>query len=188
MPRFITFLRAINVGGHNVKMEHLRQLFESLGFSSVETFIASGNVVFSTRSRNAKALERKIENRLRETLGYEVTTFIRTEEELAAIANYNPFSQADLDSAVALYIGFLPDTLDDKFKQKLMALRTDTDYLHVHEREIYWLSRMGQSESTISNSLFEKTLGSRSTFRSANTVRKMASKYSSPLPKARSAR
>ena len=54
MPRYIAFLRAINVGGHNtVKMDFLRQLFESLGFSNVETFIASGNIVFETTSKNA---------------------------------------------------------------------------------------------------------------------------------------
>ena len=57
MPRHIAFLRAINVSGHNVKMDHLRQLFESLGFSNVETFIASGNVIFETKTVNTKLLE-----------------------------------------------------------------------------------------------------------------------------------
>ena len=99
MPRFIAFLRAINVGGHTVKMDDLRQLFEALGFSGVETFIASGNVVFETTARNTKVLEGKIERRLREALGYEVATFIRTDAELADIANYTPFRQSDLDAA-----------------------------------------------------------------------------------------
>ncbi len=45
MPKYIAFLRAINVGGHTVKMDYLRVLFETLGFSDVETFIASGNVI-----------------------------------------------------------------------------------------------------------------------------------------------
>ena len=89
MSRWIAFLRAINVGGHTVKMNHLRQLFESLGYSSVETFIASGNVVFEAASKNAGMLEKKIENGLREALDYEVATFIRTDAELADIANYN---------------------------------------------------------------------------------------------------
>ena len=120
MSRFIAFLRAINVGGHTVKMEHLRQLFESLGFSGVETFIASGNVVFQTTSKNVRALERKIERRLQDALGYEVATFIRTDAELAEIANYQPFRRSDLD-AVALNVAFLADPLDAKSKQKLMS-------------------------------------------------------------------
>jgi len=178
MPRFIAFLRAINVGGHTVKMDHLRQLFESLGFSGVETFIASGNVVFETTSKSAKALERQIEHRLREALGYEVATFLRTGAELAAIANYKPFRPSELAAAAALNIAFLAEKLDDKSKQKLMALRTEIDGFHVHDREIYWLCRKKQSESTISNAVLEKTLGRPSTLRGANTVHKMAAKYS----------
>ena len=53
MTRYFTFLRAINVGGHTVKMDVLRQLFESLGFSNVETFIASGNVIFEAKTAAA---------------------------------------------------------------------------------------------------------------------------------------
>ena len=179
MPRYIAFLRAINVGGHNtVKMDFLRRLFESLGFSNVETFIASGNVVFETTSKNARALEREIENRLREALGYEVATFIRTDAELAAVASYKPFSQSDLDGAAALNIAFLGDGLDDKSSQRLMTLRTDVDDFHIHEREIYWLCREKQSGSKISNAVLEKAIGQKSTLRGANTVQKMAAKYS----------
>lgn len=179
MPRYIAFLRAINVGGHNtVKMDSLRRLFESLGFSNVETFIASGNVVFEATSKNAQALEREIENRLREALGYEVATFIRTDAELAAVASYKPFSRSDLDGAAALNIAFLGDGLDDKSSQRLMTLRTDIDDFHIHGREIYWLCRQKQSGSKISNAVLEKAIGQKSTLRGANTVQKMAAKYS----------
>lgn len=53
MTRYFAFLRAINVGGHVVKMDRLRQVFESLAFSNVETFIASGNVIFESTSHSA---------------------------------------------------------------------------------------------------------------------------------------
>ena len=177
MIRYIAFLRAINVGGHTVKMEHLRQLFESLDLSNIETFIASGNVVFEAKSKDAKSLEKKIEVRLQEELGYEVATFIRTEAELAEIANYKPFRQADLNAAAAFNIGFLTEPLDDRSKQKLMALRTEIDDFHVHGREIYWLCQRKQSESTFSNAVLEKALGIKSTLRGVNTIRKMAEKY-----------
>jgi uncharacterized protein (DUF1697 family) len=178
MTQFIAFLRAINVGGHTVKMDRLRQIFESLGFSSVETFIASGNVVFETRTEDAGALEKQIEAVLREALGYEVATFIRTRAELAAIANYQPFSQADLDVAAAFNVAFLAGPLDDESKQKLMALKTDIDDFAVHGREIYWLCRKKQSDSTFSNAVLEKTLRRQATLRGVNTVRKMAARYS----------
>jgi len=179
MPRYFAFLRAINVGGHNtVKMDFLRHLFESLGFSRVETFIASGNVVFETTTKNARTLERKIEGRLREALGYEVAAFIRTDAELAAVANYKPFSQPDLDGAVALNVAFLADRPNEESSQKLTALRTEIDDFHIHGREVYWLCRERQSNSKISNAVLEKALGQKSTMRGANTVRKMAEKYS----------
>jgi len=56
MTRYVAFLRAINVGGHNVKMDALRALFESMKLASVETFIASGNVIFETNRRDPAAL------------------------------------------------------------------------------------------------------------------------------------
>jgi uncharacterized protein (DUF1697 family) len=182
MTRYLAFLRAINVGGHTVKMDHLRSLFEALGFSSVETFIASGNVIFQSSSKNAQALERKIESHLHRALGYEVATFVRTDTELAAIANYRPFQQTALDAARALNIAFLADPADSSSKRKLLALRTEIDDFHVHGREIYWLCRKKQSESTFSNAVLEKTLGVPSTLRGVNTVRKLAEKYASAQP------
>ena len=89
MPKYLAFLRAINVGGHTVKMDHLRQIFESLGLSNAETFIASGNVIFDVKAGNVKTLEKKIENKLHEALGYEVAAFIRTDKNWLKLPNTN---------------------------------------------------------------------------------------------------
>ncbi len=175
MTRYIAFLRAINVGGHVVKMDVLRGLFELLGFSNVETFIASGNVLFETNLNSD--LEKKIESELRAALGYDVATFIRTDAELKAVANYKAFAQSQLDAAAAFNVAFLKESLDDKSNQKVMALRTDIDDFHVHGRELYWLCQKKQSDSTFSNAVLEKTLGRPSTIRGVNTIQKIAAKY-----------
>jgi len=180
VSRYFAFLRAINVGGHTVKMDALRQIFESLGFAGVETFIASGNVTFEAGLQDAVALENTIENRLREALGYEVSTFIRTDPELAAIAHYQPFQQSDPDAAATLNIAFLAAPLDPVSRQKLMALRTEIDDFNVHRCEIYWLCRKKQSESTFSNAVLEKALGRKATLRGVSTVKKMAENYLHP--------
>ncbi|MGH7483915.1 MAG: DUF1697 domain-containing protein, partial [Longimicrobiales bacterium] len=84
MARCFAFLRAINVGGRTVRMAALRELFDALGLERVETFIASGNVVFDVEGQeDPSALERRIEERLRRELGYEVATFLRARPELA---------------------------------------------------------------------------------------------------------
>ena len=177
MTRYIAFLRAINVGGHTVRMQHLRLLFEALGLSRVETFIASGNVIFESDARNAAKLGRTIEAHLTESLGYEVATFLRTDAEVAAIAAYTPFPTSALESAVALNVAFLAEPLNDARKRLLAGFTTEIDDFHVHGREMYWLCRTRQSESTFSNQRFEKALGIRATFRGVNTVAKLAAKY-----------
>jgi uncharacterized protein (DUF1697 family) len=60
MSRYFAFLRTINVGGHTVKMDVLRQIFESFGFTGVETFIASGNVIFEAGQQDPAVLEKAL--------------------------------------------------------------------------------------------------------------------------------
>ena len=177
MSKHIAFLRAINVGGHNVKMDVLIQLFESLGFSNVMTFIASGNIIFESKATNTKTLEKKLENELLESLGYEVAVFIRTDSELNIISKYKPFPQSQLNTAIALNIGFLKNPLDADLQKRLLALQTDIDSFSVHEREIYWLCKKKQSESKISNIIIEKKLGIKTTLRGINTIDRLAEKY-----------
>jgi len=177
MTRYIAFLRAINVGGHTVKMDRLRGIFESMGFANVETFIASGNVIFETNSKDIVKLENTIEKKLKDELGFEVATFIRSDSELAAIANYKPFPKSKMDSATALNVAFISEPLDAKSKKLLMSLKTDIDDFHVHGREVYWLCLKKQSDSKFSNAVLEKTLGVKSTLRGIKTIKKMADKY-----------
>lgn len=179
MTRYVALLRAINVGGHNVKMDRLRKLFELLAFSNVETFIASGNVIFDAPSEDARTLEKGIENHLRESLGYEVSTFVRSSSELAGISRYRPFDASDLDAeGTSLYIAFLPALVSTEAEQKLMAFRGEVDNFRVHGCEVYWLRRKRMSESSFSGAILEKTVGMPATIRNATTVQKLAAKYS----------
>ena len=178
MARAIAFLRAINVGGrHTVTMTELRRMFETMGLKDVETFIASGNVIFSAPPGDPVVLERKIEQHLHKSLGYEVKVFLRTESEVAAIAQYKPFKEARLRTARVLNVAFLAAPLDAAAIKALLALRTDIDDFHVNGREVYWLCMKKQSESKFSNVRFEKIVATRATFRGLNTVAKLAAKY-----------
>jgi len=58
----------------------------------------------------------------------------------------------------------------------LNAVKTPADSFHVRGRELYWLSTIRQGESKISNAVFEKKLGQRSTVR-GSYIRKMAEKF-----------
>jgi uncharacterized protein (DUF1697 family) len=176
MPKYIAFLRAINVGGRIVKMEALRTHFESLGFTDVETFIASGNVIFDAKGKE-EVLRRKIEAHLEAALGHEVATFLRTPAEVEAISQYVAFDAALMTSAQALNVAFLHEPLDENACETLMSLRSDIDEFSMNGREVYWLCRKKQSDSKFSNALFERKLKVQATFRGINTVRKLIEKY-----------
>lgn len=176
MPRLIAFLRAINVGGHTVTMEALRSHFSAMGFKAVETFIASGNVIFETASKDLGVLEKNIEKQLHQALGFEVKTFLRTPEEVAAIAKYQAFKKAAVDSAGAYCVGFLWAPLSQEQEKTLMKLKTEVDDFHVHGREIYWLCKVKQSDSKFSNARMEKKIKTAATFRGVNTISRLAAK------------
>ena len=161
-------------------MQALRRVFESLGFCSVATFIASGNVIFETTTKKTKTLEGKIEKALQKALGYEVRTFVRGESELAKIAKYRPFPQSKFDDAWQMNIIFLADNLNQKVKQSVKALRTNTDAFEVHGREIYWLRRRKQNGGLFSAVPLEKILGRAFTVRGADPIKRIASKWCSP--------
>jgi uncharacterized protein (DUF1697 family) len=177
MKKYIAFLRAINVAGRYVKMEHLRSLFESMGCADVETYINSGNVIFSSDVDNTKILEQEIERQLQAHLGFEVPTFIRTDLELSAIASYQSFTELALQSAVALNVAFLADPITDDNIEVLSSLKTSIDEFHPNGREIYWLCKVKQSDSKFSNALLEKKLKLKSTIRTVSTIEKIVAKH-----------
>ena len=178
MPKFIAFLRAINVGNHTVKMDHLKALFEELGFTNVETFIASGNVIFDARSSRTETLESKIEKHLEKSLGYEVTTFVRSSSELNRIASFEPFDSKELTAeGNTLFVAFLSDWPSKEATQRILAQNSAIDGLHVDERELYWLYRRKNGESKLYGPILEKSLGLKATVRNVNTIKRIAKKY-----------
>ena len=174
MPRVVAFLRAINVGGHTVEMAKLKRLFEQLAFSGVETFIASGNVIFEAPGHAPAALEKRIAAHLEKSLGYEVVTFLRTPAELAAVVSHRAFPRALPGST--LHIGFLGAPPGAAAKRQVLALASDIDDFHVHGRELYWRCAGRFSDSVVSGPKLEKALGQPTTMRKITTVEKLAAK------------
>ena len=177
MPRTFAFLRAINVGGHTVTMARLKGLFEELGLERVETFLASGNVVFDGAKSGETGLRKRIEGHLAKALGFEAATFLRSDRELAALVEGCPFSPAEVAGARALNVAFLQEPLGAAAEARLQGLRTELDAFRTAGREVWWLCQAKQSESTFSNAVFEKVLGVKATFRGISTLQRLAAKY-----------
>jgi len=180
MHDYIAFLRGMNLGNRRIKMDDLRARFEELKFSNVETFIASGNVIFSSKNADARKLTELIQRHLKASLGYEVDTFLRTRAELAAAAAFLPFHRKDMDPPEnTVHCGFLWEPLSASQAKGLMACRSDVDEFKVEGREYYWLCRRIKThESKIWSHPGLKPLKlPSSSMRNLTTVRKLAALY-----------
>lgn len=129
-------------------MSQLKTLFEEMGFDDVATFIASGNVVFSTRAADRAKLENKISRHLASALGYDVESFVRSEDEVRAIGASEPFAE-DVSGATTVQVCFLREALPAADAAKLKQIRAPTDAFAVNGLELYWLCRVKINEATV---------------------------------------
>ena len=175
--RYVAFLRAVNVGGRVVKMQDLKAAFETLPVKNVQTFIASGNVIFDASVKDAGALERKAERCLQKAFGYEVATYLRSIEEVAEIAGLEPFPAAAVSHGAEIYVGFLPAGPGAAECRKLRSLATEIHDFHVARREVFWLRRKDPAAPGFEAPPIEKALGMRATFRNVRTVQRIVKKF-----------
>ena len=88
--KYIALLRGINVGGnHKVEMKKIKELFESLSFSSVSTYINSGNILFEGAGK-PQEIRQKLESNLKKAFGFDIPTLVKTEKEMIRIAEAVP--------------------------------------------------------------------------------------------------
>jgi uncharacterized protein (DUF1697 family) len=175
--RYAALLRAINVGGHTVKMKELCAMFEAMKLANVRSVIASGNVLFESRVSDAAALESRIETALGKELGYDVETFLRTADELDALAAHDPFAAKDpVLEGHRVHVLFTRSPLTADEKKQVHALGTPYDSLAVFGREIYWRTRGNYSDSAITPAMWNRAFKRPTTARNVTTVRKLADK------------
>jgi uncharacterized protein (DUF1697 family) len=159
-------------------MDRLRKLFAELGLKNVSTFIASGNVVFSTDSSDVDGLRDTIERHLLHELGYEVATFLRSPPELAAIAAFDPAKTATQKASVSSHYVILLDTAaPESLRSALSQLNSEMDEFHFSETEVHWLIQGKLTDSPLFGPGLDRfTKGARTTVRNMNTLRRIAAK------------
>ena len=164
MPAFVALLRAVNVGGTGkLPMSELKAMCEQVGFGAVRTYIASGNVVFTSRKSEA-AVKSALEKRLEAFAGKPVGVMVRSAAEMAQILADNPFPKAAPNRTVAIFLDSKPP------KDTLSGVRGQKDEeISLGRREIYvhYGDGMGQSKLVIPSA---KT----GTARNINTIATLA--------------
>jgi uncharacterized protein (DUF1697 family) len=134
MAAFIALLRAVNVGGTGkLPMSELKAMCEELGFSAVRTYIASGNVVFTTRKSEA-AIKAALERRLEAYAGKPVGVVVRPAREMAEVAANNPFPKMAPNRTMALFLDHAPpaDTLSTVRGQKDEEIALGRREIYIH--------------------------------------------------------
>lgn len=171
------FLRGMNLGGRRITNADLRAQFEAVGFESVATFRASGNVVFEAGRETEARLRSRIEEGLKNGLGYEVPTFIRSAAELREIAACEPFA-ADLVSSSAgkLQVSLLAKAPSSSTRERVLALATDQDRLCFGKRELFWLPSGGVLDSELDQKMIGELTG-QSTMRTMGTIKQLVAKF-----------
>ena len=169
--RYVAFLAGINLGKRRVKMERLRELFEDLNFANVDSFIASGNLIFDTKSTDRAALETKIEQHLHQHLGYQVGTYLRQPDEIERILSQRPFDPLEMQNPrYSVNVSFLKQALPRGTDKKLRRFFTPMDEFRLIDTEFYWLCRSKITDSLVSWSDLGKVVSTPSTMRNRNTL------------------
>jgi uncharacterized protein (DUF1697 family) len=132
MGAFVALLRAVNVGGTGkLPMSDLKDICEELGFGAIRTFIASGNVVFTSRKSEA-AIKAALEKRLEAYAGKPVGVLVRTGAEMAGILADNPFPKAAPNRTMAVFLDRAPSA------DILAGIRGQRDeQIELGRREVY---------------------------------------------------
>ncbi len=173
MPKTLALLRGVNVGGHTVKMDRLRELFEQMGCKGVSTHIQSGNVLFDATGEPAGALAARLSAGLQAALGFAVPVMVLGAEELAGILAACPFSGRELAAGERLYVTVLEAEPSPEAVAGLAADPRSADEFAVAGRAAWVLCRGGYHKTAYSNSFFEKKLKMRATTRNQEVMIKL---------------
>lgn len=174
MPRHVAFLRGMNLGRRRITNDELARCFAAMGLREVSVYQASGNVIFDAQRRAPATLQQKIEAELEAALGYAVPTFLRSAEQVRAIADLLPFGKVPTGAKPQIMLLAKPPTPAQR--REVMALATDGDALAFAETELHWLPRGRMSDSQLDVARIEKLIGP-TTIRTHGTVSRIAAKF-----------
>ena len=177
MPTWIGFLRAVNVGKRQVKMQTLRELLADNGFDDVETHIASGNIRVRSSARNADRVERQLRTVISDGFGFDVPVVVRTPSQLRRVAEEAEALESPIGASAGRYVTFLTGALDPAGVEALHAWDVPTEAARVVGNDIVLFLAEGVQAAKLSNTRIEKLTGAVGTARNITVVRALAAKW-----------
>ncbi|MCC3156577.1 DUF1697 domain-containing protein [Hymenobacter sp. 15J16-1T3B] len=171
---YIALLRGINVGGHRVSMDALRQHFAALGLQRVRTYIQTGNVFFDAPADlDRTQLTARIEQHLREALGYAVPTFLRTTDELAALLALDVFGPEPAPEAQRRCLMLLAQPAPPDLALPHRSPKGEYEIVHLSGQAAFVVWHLQDGRPPSSTAFLDKTLGKLTTTRFVHTAAKI---------------
>lgn len=175
MQTFISVLRGINVSGQKkILMADLKNLFETLKFKEVITYIQSGNVVFKSDSKLSDLeLAKKTETAIEKKYNFKVPVIIRNVAEIEKVILYNPFLKEKNINAEKLHVTFLSEIPEKTYLISLKNIDYSPDRFFIKNKEVFLYIPESYGETKLSNKFFENKLKVTATTRNWKTVNKL---------------
>ena len=173
MPKYVAFLRGINVGGKNmIKMETLRAMFAALGFKNVKSYINSGNIVFETAKTDDRKLAAKIEKAIEKEFSMNIGVMVRAAREIEDVLKNNPF-EGKFEDDKHVHVFFLNEELSKEKSDLLLSNNRAGEEFAVRGREIFCYRTNDFPDSLMGKDYIGKTLKTPATARNWRTVNKI---------------
>jgi uncharacterized protein (DUF1697 family) len=169
MKTYISLLRGINVSGQKkILMADLKGLYEEIGFSNVQAYIQSGNVVFDYKETASNKLQKMIFDKIKKHYGFEVPNLILSPNEIEVAFNSNPYQNIEKSYFTFLFELPLREDIDG-----LSLISFDNEFYELIGKVIYSHYPNGVGRAKLTTNFFEKKLKVSATARNLNTTKKL---------------
>ncbi|NOU45516.1 MAG: DUF1697 domain-containing protein [Bacteroidales bacterium] len=172
---YFALLRGINVGGKNMlPMVSLKKLFEQIGFTSVTTYLQSGNVVFRSVMTDEKQIEIILKQSIHENFGLLIEVFVKQTNVLTGLIDQNPFNnrvELESDKTGLVFLSGIPSP---EGIEKLSTYEVQPDEYFIFRDYVFIYCPNGFGRARITNAVLESKLKLKSTIRNWKTIQALA--------------
>lgn len=156
MRIYIALLRGINVSGKKiVTMPELKQVFTAAGYSSVTTYINSGNVIFKSGKSDPDGIRQILEKRIEARFGFEVKVIVIGLDELNRYLSECPFKEDALGAGEKIYLTLLSKLPSKQEVGAIEIKKGDIDEHVLRGKVVYLLVKNGYSNTSLNNTFLE---------------------------------
>ena len=174
MTTYISILRGINVSGQKlIKMDTLKRMYENLNFENVQTYVQSGNVIFSAKEEAPKELEKIISSKIETEFGFEVPVIVLNLNTLEKIIKNNPFIKDNLKDTSFLHVTFLADNPTQFSKESIIEKKQPNEEIDFTQNAVYLYCPNGYGKTKLNNNFLENKLKVKATTRNWKTTNEL---------------